>query len=157
MSDIEYPTLEAKLDYNSKSSYLNEILEPIYRLDFKPKITREESLSKFYGQIASTYNNWDEIKRNAKPASFIPPSQDVNPSKPSRSSSELFVNGKLQGLLHEIEIQKDPRKFKEAVLRVIQLYFDGLVEDRSSMKLLNQKVWSEQLEALNAIVTSSGA
>lgn len=56
----------------------------------------------------------------------------------------------LPKLLREIETQKDPKRFKETVLRTIQLYFDGLIEQRP--EVYDPEIWTEQSNALNAIL-----
>ena len=94
---------------------------------------------------------------NQKMDYFISSEQDtINNSRDKlpKTFSRVFVGVHLSGLLKEIESQRDPNNFKEALLSSIQLYFDGLVEGRS--ELPNPEVWAEQLETLNALLRATG-
>ena len=64
--------------------------------------------------------------------------------------SEIFAGYTLPKLLKRIETETNPGKFKEIMLRAIQLYFDGLVEGNFSLK--EPDIWAKQEEALNAIL-----
>lgn len=58
----------------------------------------------------------------------------------------------LPKLLEQIEVQRNPINFKEAMLQIVQLYFDGLVED---YEVRQDKIWKEQSEALDALLQSA--
>lgn len=74
--------------------------------------------------------------------------------KPQKTSSCILNAASISDLLKKIESQRNPLEFKEALLGCIQLYFDGLVDRREEIE--NPEVWTEQLEALSAILTGVG-
>ena len=70
----------------------------------------------------------------------------------------------LPELLKQIKTEKNPGEFKETLLRAIQLYFDGLIENRQwnglflfwrkpLAEIKNQEIWEEQKETLDAILS----
>ena len=53
-------------------------------------------------------------------------------------------------ILKSIEHERDPHAFKEEILNLNQLYFDGLVENQN--KSLDPNIWAEQSKTLNALL-----
>jgi hypoxanthine phosphoribosyltransferase len=149
-----YPSkINPKIDSIKEDYNLESIIKPIYNLN--PKIIpKENSLSRekdsIYEIILSREDFSKKFGIETKPSlsnSFLP---DLNLPNLSKMPNDAFIGKNLQELLKEIEVQSDPRKFKEVVLRTLQLYFDGLVENKC--QLPNPKVWAEQLETLNAML-----
>lgn len=58
-------------------------------------------------------------------------------------------NTKLGYHLQKIGLEKEPKQFKECLLKIAQLYFEGLVEESSFRGV---EVWAEQLEALEVLL-----
>ncbi len=71
-----------------------------------------------------------------------------------KSAGHHFREMNLSELFHQISFLSEPLLFKEAMLRSMQLYFDGLVEwpNRNLSEPLAKKVWSDQSEALQALL-----
>jgi len=65
------------------------------------------------------------------------------------SKADYNISSKvgLSRLLEEIEKQRNPKLFKEAILKSAQLYYDGLIENPAP-----SGVWISQLETLDAII-----
>ena len=60
------------------------------------------------------------------------------------------VKGTLPELLKLIEsTEENPIRFKEAVLGIIQLYFDGLIDNKG---IKDPEIWKEQSETLEAVI-----
>jgi hypoxanthine phosphoribosyltransferase len=152
LDDLLKPKKE-KFSYNSS---LENLIKPLYSNNSK-YIEREEIFSKDYGTlyeiILPKEPKFDKKIRDPF-SQFGLTAIDIDFGKLLKTPSYAFVGAQLPELLKEIESQRDPRKFKEAVLEGIQLYFDGLVEGRN--ELPNPEVWAEQLEALNAMLNGVG-
>ncbi len=56
----------------------------------------------------------------------------------------------LPALIKKIEKQEDSHEFKETILRITQLYFDGLVDIYKPQS--DQRTWPEQSKALDALL-----
>ncbi len=120
----------------------------------KPKEEHISCNSSLINLIESFYSNSKKPYRSLY--EFIL-TEETKFDRRKRDSFDPFVSfdgAQLPELLKEIESQRDPRKFKEAVLGGIQIYFDGLVEGRDGLP--NPEVWAEQLEALNAMLRGVG-
>ncbi|MDO8516557.1 MAG: phosphoribosyltransferase [Nanoarchaeota archaeon] len=61
----------------------------------------------------------------------------------------ITYDSDIKDLLKNIEKNSDPRNFKEALLRINQLYYDGLIE------LEKQENWEEQEEILKKLINTS--
>jgi len=149
--------LKPKKENFSYNSSLEDLIKPLYLNNSKSIKPREEIFSKDYGSLYEIIlpNETKFDKKIRDPFSpFGSYAKDIDFSKLLKTPSDAFVGAQLPELLKEIESQRDPRKFKEAVLRGIQLYFDGLVEGRSGHP--NPEAWAEQLEALNAMLSGVG-
>lgn len=71
-----------------------------------------------------------------------------NLETPPSSELEEIVGKNLTALLKLLEREKNPRRFKETILHIIQLYFDGLVEGEKNP---DPEIWAEQSEAFDAL------
>lgn len=71
-----------------------------------------------------------------------------NPGKEIRAI-DIYGKG-LIPLLKQLETEEDPKNFKEIILRMVQLYFDGLVDGVEQPG--NREIWEEQLNALNLLL-----
>lgn len=134
--------------------------------DISNKYTKylEENRISLYKNNKKYSKSLDDIVRESYKR--IDESQESFKALFSNGADELYnipllnFNGQcLKKLLRQIESPKDPKNFKEAILRAIQLYFDGLVENNDIST--NPKIWAEQLKALDAIlegvrITTSG-
>lgn len=74
-----------------------------------------------------------------------------NPYGDPRLKKVCVIRGcSIDKLLEQIEGEEDPRRFKEMVLGVAQLYFDGLVQQD---RLKNsKKTWLKQKETLDSVL-----
>ncbi|MDP3989599.1 MAG: phosphoribosyltransferase [archaeon] len=136
-----------------------KIIKPLYNsnpieyIEFSRKEISPVRSKNLDNRILPPERNLNKIKiYSSNPSGSF--AKDIDFSKLPKTPSYAFEEAKLSELLKEIESQRDPRKFKEAVLKGIQLYFDGLVEGRSEIK--DSEVWEEQLEVLNAMLRGVG-
>lgn len=74
----------------------------------------------------------------------------------SKTSIYHSVSGKsLPELLYGVEFGQDPVSFKETVLGCVQLYFDGLVDDKRSIS--KSRWWAKQSAVLTALLEGAQA
>lgn len=96
---------------------------------------------------------------NLRDSKVIPPKpQNPHPPELTNKISEedpeletLTRKLTLVDLLDRVGTYKNPGRFKEVMLRIAQLYFDGLIEQKDPSR--NPMIWLEQKEALEAILT----
>lgn len=127
--------------FSSNLINLEQIIKPLYT-NYNPKeILRPSKIKKenFYSLIISKIDYSSSLGSSLFDKLTKQPSEDN------------FAGFTLPNLLKHIETQKDPRRFKEAMLRAVQLYFDGLVEQSTFRR--NPQIWQEQEEALKAILS----